>query len=339
MNIYDVSKKAGVSIATVSRVINGSNNVSPTTREKVLKVIDESGYEPNTFARGLGYKSMKTVGLMCADVSDPYIASAIFHLEKNLRSLGYDSLLSCTGHQLENKQKTLELLLAKRMEAIILVGSNFIENHREDQQYILEGARKTPIFLMGGSLAGGNIYSIVCDDFSATYEATHYLIEEGRNKLIYLYDHTTYSGLQKVSGFKAACKAHLGLTSDEIETCIHMVKGDILEIKQQLLEKSLDMDGVITANDTLAVGVLKYAREKRIQVPEHLSVIGYNNSLLSNCSEPELTSIDNHLEALCSNCTTTLERVLKEEMVPRESIFPATLVQRSSTLTRTLIDR
>ncbi|MGB4661634.1 MAG: LacI family DNA-binding transcriptional regulator, partial [Mobilitalea sp.] len=90
MNIYDISKKAGVSIATVSRVMNGNSYVSENTKNKVLAVIEECGYTPNAFARGLGLNTMKTVGIMCADSSDPYVASAIFFLEQELRQNNYD---------------------------------------------------------------------------------------------------------------------------------------------------------------------------------------------------------------------------------------------------------
>ena len=97
MNIYDVSEHAGVSIATVSRVLNGNPNVSEKTREKVLKVMDELGYTPNVFARGLGLNTMKTIGIMCSDSSDPYLAGAIYYLERGLRAHGYDAILCCTG--------------------------------------------------------------------------------------------------------------------------------------------------------------------------------------------------------------------------------------------------
>ena len=116
MNIYDVSKRAGVSIATVSRVLNGNPNVSEKTRTKVLTVMAESGYTPNVFARGLGLGTMKTIGIMCSDSSDPYLANAIYHLERQLRSHGYDSLLCCTGTSLENKRIYFELLLSKRVD-------------------------------------------------------------------------------------------------------------------------------------------------------------------------------------------------------------------------------
>ena len=124
MNIYDVSKKAGVSIATVSRVINGNNNVSEKTKQKVLSVMKEISYTPNVFARGLGLNTMKTVGIMCSDSSDPYLANAIYYLERELRSHGYDSILCCTGTSPENKRQYFELLLSKRVDAMILQVQN-----------------------------------------------------------------------------------------------------------------------------------------------------------------------------------------------------------------------
>ncbi len=128
MNIYDISQLAGVSIATVSRVINGSDRVSARTRQKVLRVIEENGYTPNAFARGLGLNTMHTVGLLCADSSDPYLAQAVYNLEQELRLNGYDCLLCCTGYARETKEKYLDLLLSKRVDGLIFVGSQFTES-------------------------------------------------------------------------------------------------------------------------------------------------------------------------------------------------------------------
>ena len=128
MNIYDVSKKAGVSIATVSRVLNGNAKVSSKTKDKVLAAIKELDYTPNVFARGLGLNTMKTIGIMCIDSSDIYLANAVYYLEQELRKYGYDSILCCTGKDYSNKKKYLELLLSKRVDGVILTGSQFVEN-------------------------------------------------------------------------------------------------------------------------------------------------------------------------------------------------------------------
>ena len=108
MNIYDISEKAGVSIATVSRVLNHNSHVSPKTREKVLKVMRENGYVPNAFARGLGLNTMKTIGLLCPNAADPYLAQALAYLERAFSESGYNCLLACTGRELEAREKSVE---------------------------------------------------------------------------------------------------------------------------------------------------------------------------------------------------------------------------------------
>ena len=172
MNIYDVSGHAGVSIATVSRVLNGNPNVSERTRKKVLAVMDELGYTPNVFARGLGLDTMQTIGIMCSDSSDPYLAEAIYYLERELRSHDYDSILCCTGYDLDVKQKYFNLLRSKRVDAIILTGSKFVEMRSKDNNYITEAAANgLPVMLVNGYLEEKNIYSTGCyrrDDRTGT---------------------------------------------------------------------------------------------------------------------------------------------------------------------------
>ena len=216
MNIYDVSEHAGVSIATVSRVLNGNPNVSEKTREKVLKVMDELGYTPNVFARGLGLNTMRTIGIMCSDSSDPYLAGAIYYLERGLRSHGYDAILCCTGYDLDAKQKYFDLLRSKRVDAIILAGSKFVEMRAKDNAYIIEAASDLPIMLVNGFLEGENIYSTVCDDHAAVYGAASQLLSYGRRRILYVYTSYSYSGVNKLAGYKDALKAKGITPSDEL---------------------------------------------------------------------------------------------------------------------------
>ena len=298
MNIYDVSQHAGVSSATDSRVLNGNPNVSERTREKVLRVMDELGYTPNVFARGLGLDTMQTIGIMCSDSSDPYLAAAIYYLERELRTHGYDAILCCTGNDLEAKQKYFNLLRSKRVDAIILAGSKFVEMRPKDNSYIIEAAADLPIMLVNGYLEGENIYSTVCDDHAAMYHAATQLLLSGRRRILYLYTSYSYSGLNKLEGYKDALKAQ-ELPVDE--TLIHQCPKSIEASRALLLslqEQGLHFDAVLTSDDSLAVGVVKYAHTADLSIPEDLSIIGYNNSLLALCTDPELTSIDSKVELL-----------------------------------------
>ena len=186
MNIYDISKAAGVSIASVSRVINGAENVSEKTRQKVLAIIDQYGYTPNAYARGLGRGSMKTIGIMCSDASDIYLANAIYFLETELRQNGYNSILCCSGYDLENKKASFELLKSRQVDAVIMAGSKYVEMNDEDNAYVIEGARDFPVMLLNGDLDAPNIYSTCCDDRGGMKNAVIKLHESGARNILYV---------------------------------------------------------------------------------------------------------------------------------------------------------
>lgn len=331
MNIYDVSNRAGVSIATVSRVINGSTNVSEKTRQKVLKVMKECGYTPNIFARSLGLDTMRTIGIMCSDSSDSFLANAVYFLEQNLKKNGYDSLLCCTGQELADKKKYLRLLLTKRVDAVILVGSQYLESNKTDNSYILEAAAQLPIMLINGYLKGANIYCTLCDDFQAFYDAVKYLHSDGRRQLLYLYHSRSYSSQQKLSGYKAALQ-DMGLPAPAGNTLL--CSRQIPEAAEQLsaaVQTGLEFDAVICAEDSLAIAVLKYCRNSGLLVPENVSIIGCNNSQLAICCEPELTTIDNHVETLCTTTVNNLMQVLGGTAIPGRTTLSNNLIVRSTT--------
>ena len=264
MNIYDVSKRAGVSIATVSRVLNGNPNVSEKTRTKVLTVMAESGYTPNVFARGLGLGTMKTIGIMCSDSSDPYLANAIYHLERQLRSHGYDSLLCCTGTSLENKRTYFELLLSKRVDAVILAGSKFVELIDKNNDYLIRSRqRRSPSCWSTAIWHFPGIYSTVCNDYQAMYDAVSRLIASGKRNILYLYTSHSYSGLNKVEGYKNALTDHnIPVRREYIHQCpkdLHQSK----KLMNKLFGIGLEFDAVMTSDDSLAVGAVKYASEKK----------------------------------------------------------------------------
>ena len=134
--------------------------------------MEENSYTPNAFARSLGLNSMHTVGILCSDSSDVYQAQAIYYLERELRKNSYASMLCCTGYELLEKQSYLNLLLSRNVDAVLLIGSHFIENSPEENRYILEAASKIPVFILNGELKGDNIYSILCDDYMALKDMT-----------------------------------------------------------------------------------------------------------------------------------------------------------------------
>lgn len=332
--IYDISEKCGVSIATVSRVLNNSDKVTEATREKVLKVMEEMGYKPNGFARGLSLDSMKTIGILCADSSDTYLAKAVYFIEEQLRHNHYNTLLCCTGYEHEAKEKALDLLLSKKVDAAILVGSHFLEESDEDNMYIKKAAEYIPIMLLNGHSNHPNVYSVSCDDYSAMKCSADYLLDQGRNSILYLYNSRTYSGLNKLNGFVSALKERKLPVKNELFHYCGMGRNDVagfLASLEDLYSKGVHFDAIVADEDIVAVAAVKFAVNHGLSVPKDLSIIGYNNSLLATVTAPELTSIDNRLEPMCHHLVDTLLNVLQGAEMPNITEFKGELVIRETT--------
>lgn len=334
LTIYDISKEAGVSIATVSRVLNGYGNVNEETRRKVLQVMERSGYKPNVFARGLGLDSMKTVGILCADSSDPYLAKAVYYIEEELRKNHYDALLCCTGHNFENKHSSLELLLSKKVDAAIMVGSHFLDSSHNGNTYIKEAAEQIPVMLLNAALDFHNVYSFYCNDFAAIKEATQSLFSKGRKRLLYIYNSKSVSGLKKLDGFKSAFEENGGNLAKSQMLYLDGNREDMDSLVRKIDEvyaTGFHFDGVVTSEDYLAVAAVKFAIRRGLKIKEDISVIGYNNSNLALISEPELTSVDNKLEPMCRQLVLTLMGVLSNEDMPQKTEYLASIIERETT--------
>ncbi len=334
MTIYDISKKAGVSIATVSRVLNGSSNVKPKTRKKVMDIIDQYGYKPNAFARGLGLNSMKTIGILCADSSDLYLAKAVYFIERNLRENEYNSVLCCTGYEVEDKKESLKLLLSQHVDSVVMVGSNFILNDAEENQYIKDAAESIPIMLLNADYDAPNVYCTLCDDFKATQDATEALIKSGIDDILYLYNSRSYSGQKKLAGYQSAYLANDKLVNKDYQQCFEGSHEDIEGVTafvQKLWDDGLRFKAIVTSEDFLAVGATKFAKANKLSIPRDLQIIGYNDSVLTLCSEPSLTSVNNRLEDMCIQLVKTLIGTLSGTEMPQKTIFSGELIKRGST--------
>ncbi len=329
--IYDISQVAGVSIATVSRVINNSGKVSDKTKKKVIDVIQQMDYAPNVFARGLGTGSTKTIGILCADVADMYLANSVSYLERELRKEGFDTILNCTGYDLKEKMKGMRAMEQRKVDAVIMVGSQYVEASKGKNQYIVDTAKGIPVMMQNGYIEGDNIYCVLSDDYEAFKEATEFLINKGSREIMFLYRELTYSRNRKYNGYKDALKEH-GI--DLNEEMVLQSNSRIQEIGKDIrnfFESGKKADAILACDDELAVGALKYLKEANISVPGSVMLIGCNNSVLSITSDPELTSIDNLCEVLCITLVQSLMRILNNEKTASKTLISGHLIERGST--------
>ena len=336
LNIYDVSKQAGVSIATVSRVLNNSPHVSAKTKKLVMDVIAASGYVPNAFARGLGLRTMKTIGLLCPDASDPYLSSALSALEKAFRDNLYDCLLVCTGRQPSERDAGILSLSAHHVDGMVLMGSSFVSDVAVENAMILETA-DIPMAILNASLQAEHIYSARCDDFGATRDALLSLTQKGYSRPLYLYHALNYSGQQKFQGFHEGC--HIaGIPESHVTTLLipreNMTVAEVQRRVFALWQEGKRFDCVVTSDDILAVGALKTAGSMHLKVPGDLAIIGYNNSSICQCTSPELSSVDNRLEMLCQQIVNTMIGILQGQEMPREVVYSGKVIERGSSIAK-----
>ena len=258
MNIYDVAAKAGVSTATVSRVLNHSPHVSRQTSDRVMQVMHAMGYAPNVFARGLAGSSTKVLGVLCVGISDVYFASALRAIEKNARAIGYDVTLLCDGVDSAHLREHITQMSERRVDGLILVGSVWTQEAGEEFLTVI--GKRVPVMVLGGRISAKKVYSVSCDDREGVSSAVSYLSRAGRGRLVYVYDTDTPSGRDKLAGFRAACQS-AGLVPHTLKSD-RGVRGGV-RIAGSILKSGENFDAVVCADDLIAAGILQdFAAER-----------------------------------------------------------------------------
>ena len=185
--------------------------------------------------------------------------------------------------------------------------------------------------LFRAALDAPGIYSTVCNDYEAMYDVARHLIDSGRKDILYLYTSHSYSGLNKVEGYKNALSDHHIPVRREL---IHQCAKDVAssrKLMEQLADSGLTFDAVMTSDDSLAVGAVKFAHIRGISVPDELAIVGYNNSILSYCTNPEISSVDTKVEELCTTTVNTLMSVFGGGNAPAKTTIAADFIQKQTT--------
>ncbi len=329
MNIYEIAKEANVSATTVSRVINGNEHVSEESRERVIKVIEKSGFVPNFFARSLNRKKTKTVGILCPVISDINHAKQVSVLENRLRKCGFDIILCSLEQNYDDKEAYLDLLLQKQVDAIFIIGVGNDENLNEE--LIGDLSTKVPIIIINGRLNIPDVYSVVANERQMASGLVHSLCLSGCSRIAYIYDTETYSGLEKLKGYTEGMKDcdldTIGLIC-RIEE--HISMNDIKasgEIIRSFFEKMDNLpEAVITADDILAAPAQKVITSMDKRIP----VIGWNNSMYSQIASPTITSVDINMDRMSEVAVMILMNALEKKTTPRFFEVQTSLVERES---------
>jgi len=313
MNIHDIAREAGVSIATVSRVLNKSDKVHERTREKVQAIIDRVGYTPNALARGLLTSKTRSIGVLTVDILNPYYATVIHSIERNLSMRNYYLFLCNTGGSHKEIMKYIRVLMEKRVDALVFVGS--IYKDKEGDSLILEIAEKIPVILINAVVDSPKVHCILCDDRMGIRLSTEAMIKGGRKKILFLNTPETPSARIKEESFLETIKAYAaqGVTFKIIKTEIRKLSD--LPYKIKMSYRNEFYDGLIATDDLFANVAVNTLHYLRIEIPKQVWVIGYNNSYVTEQTYPCLSSIDSRMEELGIECSARLTALLKGEPI------------------------
>lgn len=322
-SIREVARLAGVSPATVSRVMNGTANVNEEKRERVLRAISETGFVPNEVARSLFRKSAKIIGLVLPDIDNPFFTQLADAIEKEADANGYRVILYNTRNDFEKEKMALQMLISMNADGIIFTRSN------EELQPFVEAA-PIPVVVTDTVFSGGHASAYVhCDFYQGGRMAAEYLLECGCQKIVCMKGPQTLSSARaRYQGYKEVCAAHQ-LEERTVETDYSFNMG--LTATEELLEKYPDVDGIVACNDIVAISAYKVLHRNHISVPEQVQLIGFDDIFLSSLLTPELTTITQPIRAIGAKAAELIIHSDAREMNMEKYIFPVSLVERETT--------
>lgn len=329
ITIYDVAREANVSMATVSRVVNGNPNVKPATRKKVMEVIDRLGYRPNAVARGLASKKTTTVGVIIPDISSPFFAELARGIEDIATMYKYNIILSNSDQNIEKELHLLNTMLGKQVDGIVFMGGNIKEEHVEQFK-----KSPVPIVLAGSIEETGEIPSVNIDYEQASFDAVTAFVEKGHKEIAFVVGpyHEPINKDKKLEGYKRAL-SEAGIEYNED----FVVEGDYtydsgLEAIERILELETKPTAILVGSDEMALGVVHGAFDRGFSVPDDFEVISSDNTRLTLMVRPQLTTIVQPLYDIGAVAMRLLTKYMNKENVEENIVvLPHRIENRNST--------
>ena len=315
MTIYDIAKEAGVSITTVSRVINNSPNVRPDTRDLIQQIMLRSNYIPSTRTHRATAKGSRLVGILTVDLRMPHYADTIVALEEELTAAGFEALVCNTGGDVEKGNEYLRTLQACGACCAILIGSVF--QNKFAQTSFMDNGKDFFYILVNYEMDIKRSCSVLIDDFYAVDTVVEYLNSKGHRNIVYVQDADTQSGARKKECFLSSMKKHgLPCSTDHIFRTNRSTEGGKLAL-DAIMSSAISPTAVFLGDDLTAIGLISRAQELGIQIPEKLAVVGYNNSPFGRVLTPHLTTIDTKANLLASCATMLIKNMLNSKQTTR----------------------
>ncbi|ENH96875.1 transcriptional regulator [Gracilibacillus halophilus YIM-C55.5] len=326
VTIYDVAEKAGVSIATVSKVMNHTGNMRDSTRLKVLNVMNELKYYPSQMASALSGKKTKTLGLLIPDISNPFFSEMARMIEDRAHERGMSVFMCSTDEDEEKEKNYLELLLRKRVDGLI-IASTF---HDKDLLKELKESH-VPFVLLTQTDRSLGVTSVSVDDFNGGFEATMHLLSKGHTNIAIIAENTPSSKM-RIYGYREAHERYkVDCKENNIIRTTSSIKNG-MECLQQIVEKEEMPTAIFACNDLIAIGAIQGAKDRGLSIPDDISIIGFDDTILAMTTVPSLTTIAQPIKEMSDKVIDVIIDEIEGKVLSREIVlFQPTLTERGTT--------
>ena len=328
VTIKDVAKLAGVSISTVSRVINDSKPVTDEVKQRVLDVIKETGYIPNPLARSLVTKKSKLIGVIVPEVSDSFVNEILNGIEAVSKMYDYDILLVNTYSDKEQELESIKLLKTKQVEGIVMLSWILDEDHVNAMK-----ESRIPAIYISKTARNYDIYTVSTSNEDATYDMTEYLIKNGHEDIAFIMTSKEETILERErrTGYERALKDN-NIKIDEklIKYGLTDYEGGYNSMKE-LLDDKIIPSAVFVTGDEAAVGAINAIFDAGYNVPEDISVAGFNDTKLAKIYRPKLTTVYQPLFDMGAVAIRAIIKLINGEVVEEKQIeLPYQIMERES---------
>lgn len=325
--IKDVAKEAGVSIATVSRVINNSPQAAKKSIESVQAAMQKLGYRPNANARALVSKNTNTIGVVVGDISDPFFGELLKSIDKVARKNNKHLLIGNGFHNAEEERRAIELLINSCSESLIIHSKALCD------QALINYSKEVPgLVLINRYIPEIAERCITFDNQKGAYLATKFLIRNRHKHIAYINSDTNIEDANaRKAGYLQALKEHQ-LPYSELYTVTETPNDEGGKAGMfRLLQQNRDITAVFAYNDYMAAGALSALQEKQIAVPHSISLVGFDNALIADYLYPKLTTVHYPIDLMAEQAALLSLRLIKKEVGPAETKhFQPTLIERNS---------
>lgn len=324
--IKDVARAAKVSIATVSRILNGKDTVSPPLVERVMAAVEELQYHPNAMARALKVNESRSIGLIIPDIENPFFPALVRGVEDAAQMHHYAVILCNTDSKPEEEEKYIRFLQSKRVDGILFTGGP-----RSERNVELLSTLSIPVVLLDRRV-GSQLSAVITNNRLGGFMATEHLIKKGRRRIAFISGPAELSSVQERRQGYAEALEQYGLAPDQ-----DLIQaGDFsfesgYQAASRLVASGQEFDGVFAANDLMAIGAIEYLAAYGLRVPAEIAVTGYDDIRMAGWYKPSLTTVRQPVYIMGQSAVKMIiDRITGENRQYREQIITPELVVRES---------